>query len=993
MLGGIGPLPRAKAIATLPSGFRDEVAVTGLDYPSNIAFAPDGKVFVTERTGTIQLLDNENDTTPTLVADLSSKVYNGGDRGLLGVAVHPNFPATPYVYVAYSYDGVIGGPFPKWGVAGKLWETCPAAQEATGCVIAGRVSRLTFANGVLGNELVLVEDWCNQFLSHTVGDLAFGADGYLYATGGDGANYLTSDYGQFGNLCGDPPLPAGTNLVLPGAQGGSLRAQSPRRAANVPAVLGGSIVRIDPATGLAAPGNPMAGAADQNRRRIVGHGFRNPFRIAIRPGTNDIYIADVGAGQYEEVDRLVAPADTTVDNFGWPCYEGAPRRPSWDNLDVTSCESLYTAGAAAVVAPLFGYAHSAHVAPGDACPIGSSSVTGLAFYNGTAFPTRYRGGLFVADYARRCIYFLPQGVGGVPDGALAEVFEVEAEGPVDLAVSSTGQLYYPDIVGGTLHRIRYSAGGNGIPTAVATASPTSGPAPLTVSFDGRASADPDGDTLTYAWDLDGDGAFDDSVSATPSRTYNTAGAITAGLQVNDGRGGVDTDQIAISVGNAAPVPTIVSPAVALRWSVGDTVTFTGSATDQEDGTVAAAGLSWVLSIQHCPDTCHEHPVDSWTGESSGSFTAPDHSYPSHLQLTLTATDSAGLSASTTVQLDPKTVTIDLASTPTGAVLDLDETAAPAPRSQTVIAKSTHTVTLASPQTIGGTSYSFSTWSDGGARTHTVVAPASGSVTYTAALTPLVACAAGTFKASYYPNTTSSGSPVLVRCEDRIAADWGDGAPPGVPVAADGFSVRWTGTVTTAAAQYTMWASAADQLRVKIDGVVVIDKLSARPAESFRLDQVLTAGTHSIDVKYGEVSGRAVARFQMMKSLSTACAGWATEFFANVTLSGFATVRRCSADPATSWGGDSPTGVGPDNWSGRFTKAQTFTAGTYTFATNCNDGCRLWLDGVVLIDQWADRAAAQPFTATAAVTAGTHTIYLEMYDRTGPAAISYSATPV
>jgi PKD repeat protein len=77
---------------------------------------------------------------------------------------------------------------------------------------------------------------------------------------------------------------------------------------------------------------------------------------------------------------------------------------------------------------------------------------------------------------------------------------------------------------------------NRSPTARATATPTSGEAPLAVSFDGTGSSDPDGDALTYAWDLDGDGAHDDASTAKPSWTYTATGSHTAGLRVSDGRG-------------------------------------------------------------------------------------------------------------------------------------------------------------------------------------------------------------------------------------------------------------------------------------------------------------------------------------------------------------------------------------------------------------------------------------------------------------------------
>ena len=91
--------------------------ISGLEEPTNFRFAPDGRVFVAEKTGKILVFDSLDDTTPTLFADLRTEVYDNGDRGLLGLALDPNFPAKPYVYVLYTYDHMLGDPepAPKWG--------------------------------------------------------------------------------------------------------------------------------------------------------------------------------------------------------------------------------------------------------------------------------------------------------------------------------------------------------------------------------------------------------------------------------------------------------------------------------------------------------------------------------------------------------------------------------------------------------------------------------------------------------------------------------------------------------------------------------------------------------------------------------------------------------------------------------------------------------------------------------------------------------------
>ena len=106
--------------------------------------------------------------------------------------------------------------------------------------------------------------------------------------------------------------------------------------------------------------------------------------------------------------------------------------------------------------------------------------------------------------------------------------------------------------------------------------------------------------------------------------------------------------------------------------------------------------------------------------------APDHEYPSHLELRLTATDAGGLSNTTTVQLDPQTVDLTFGSSPAGLTLAVGSTSQPTPFTRTAILGSTLSVSAPSPQAIGGTAYEFVGWSDGGAQTHNIVANASGS---------------------------------------------------------------------------------------------------------------------------------------------------------------------------------------------------------------------------------------------------------------------------
>ena len=172
----------------------------------------------------------------------------------------------------------------------------------------------------------------------------------------------------------------------PTAEGGALRSQDIRTTGD-PTGLNGAILRVDPDTGLGMPGNPFATSPSQNARRIVGYGLRNPFRIAIRPRTNEIWLGYVGWSSWEELNRLVTPADSTADNFGWPCYEGVGRQGSYDALKREPVREPVAAGSGAVVAPYYTYRHSDSIVSGEACNNGQgSSTVGMAFYDGGAYP-------------------------------------------------------------------------------------------------------------------------------------------------------------------------------------------------------------------------------------------------------------------------------------------------------------------------------------------------------------------------------------------------------------------------------------------------------------------------------------------------------------------------------------------------------------------------------------------------------------------------------
>ncbi len=725
---------RSEAAAVQP-GFTESVVFGGLTQPTDIAFVPDGRVIVAEKSGLIKVFASLNATTPTIAADLRTQVYNFWDRGLLSIALDPQFPARPYLYALYTADAAIGGTAPRWGSPGATSDPCPTPPGPTddGCIVSTRLAKLTLSGGTVTGQQVLIDDWCQQYPSHSAGGLEFGPDGMLYASGGDGASFNFVDYGQDGsprNPCGDPPVAVGGAQSPPNAQGGALRSQDILTTAD-PTTLDGSLIRIDPDTGAGAPGNPLSASTDANARRIVATGMRNPFRFTFRPGTSEIYVGDVGWLLWEEINRIGRADDASVDNFGWPCYEGAGRQSGYEDAGLALCNQLYNFGT--VTAPLLAYHHDSAVVPGESCATGGSSTSGLAFYQGGSYPAGYQGALFFADYSRRCTWVMFTS-GGVPDPATRVSF-LRDNDPVNLTTGPGGDLFVVDFEG-SIRRVTYATG-NRAPTAVAAAQPRFGPLPLTVEFDGSGSTDPDsGDTLTYAWDLDGDGQYDDSTAAKPSRTYASAATVTVRLRVTDRAGLSATDSVRIDAGNEPPHAQIASPTEALRWAVGDQVSFAGQATDPQDGTLGPASMAWDLILRHCTtvDECHSHPVQSYSGVAQGTFVAPDHDYPSHLDLRLTVTDSGGLTDTATLRLDPRTVDLTLRTQPAGLALALGAESTATPFTKTVIVGSRNTIAGPTPQALGGAWQRFVSWSDGGSRSHEITAPAT-ATTYTATYEP------------------------------------------------------------------------------------------------------------------------------------------------------------------------------------------------------------------------------------------------------------------
>jgi glucose/arabinose dehydrogenase len=768
----LGTAPAASADPALPPGFQDEAVFENLEQPVNFRFAPDGRVFVATKPGEIFVYKNvESTEPPELFADLRGDVYDNGDRGLLGIELDPEFEENGYVYALYTWDHVLGEPWdpaePEYGTPGVSGDPdCPGQNPSHSCLVSGRLVRLkeegnsNHAVEVEGRpkEEELLQGWCQQFSSHSIGELQFGSEGALYVSGGDGAAYESvPDYGQLGtppNPCGDPPNKEGEADAPPTSEGGALRAQNLK-------LLNGAILRINPDTGAALPDNPLYGEANENTKRTIAKGFRNPFRFTFDPTTGEIYSGNVGSSEIEEIDRFKAPP-TALYNSGWPCYEGIQKQFQFKELGLNVCNAMYAQGPSSFSLPFFTYSHKQTVVPNDECPTASgSAISGLSFYEGSQFPAKYQGALFFGDAVRGCIWVMYPGEDGRPDPSTTERFLREGQiyPGVKISEGPDGYLYYADLLGeeggldGSIHRIAYRPKA---PTARLKAEPPYGlydqEGEFKTTLDATDSTDPEGHPLTYEWDLNEDGVFEISSTEAPKeeKTFTKAEqesreaahlspnrVIT--LRVKDDEGLTSTARVTVYPGDKPSAVTITKPTPSFQWGVGDDIKLEAKAFDAGNQEITTPlSYYWVTRMAHCPDpanptACHVHPLQTFAGIRSPEFTAPQHDYPSYIEVVLRVSDKRELSGTAQLKLNPRTVNLSLASEPPGIRLLAGSAESAAPFSVPQIDGSEILISAPPTAELGGRTYSFQGWSDGGGRAHPIhVSPA--STDYTASYT-------------------------------------------------------------------------------------------------------------------------------------------------------------------------------------------------------------------------------------------------------------------
>ena len=325
------------AAGTVPTGFTDSPVVSGLSFPTGMTSLPDGRVLFTEQfTARIRLIVNGALSPVDPVCTVPDVRNNpNSEQGLLGIAVDPGWPVRPYIYVHYDAASSATIHLARFTVGGDLDFTGNGA--------------LTIDTATRRDILITIPDNASN---HNGGTLRFGPDGKLYDSLGEDAS----------------PCAAQDSTVLGGK---ILRLDI----SGVPAGAGGP-----PAQGVITPAdNPFVSRPNANTKLIWAMGLRNPFRFQIdTDGT--VFVADVGEGSWEEIDRLPAGG---LD-LGWPLFEG--------HVSFSTCSGVSATG---MTGPIYDFAHAGGLYAVIGGPVYRPPSCAVA---GTNFPSEYNGDYFFSEY-------------------------------------------------------------------------------------------------------------------------------------------------------------------------------------------------------------------------------------------------------------------------------------------------------------------------------------------------------------------------------------------------------------------------------------------------------------------------------------------------------------------------------------------------------------------------------------------------------------------
>lgn len=495
---------------------------------------------------------------------------------------------------------------------------------------------------------------------HNGGQLVFGNDGYLYIAKGEGehqeqAENLTNVFGKLIRI--DAHSTSAGNSNATGHYG-------------IP------------------PGNP--GFA---KPEIYAYGFRNPWSMTKDPSSDDLYIGDVGGT--EEINRIL-PAQHAGKKFGWG--------PGGNS-------GAYNCGDAAYVCPMLWY--------------NGGAITGVAVKRNIAgnWPSQYLNAVFYSDHNASNIKYTPIGQNN------GQTFDAQGHQPLGLMFGKVdGNLYYARYNGAKgLWRIRYD-GAAPVPPSIVTQ-----PQNTSVHSGNQAalSVVANGPALAYRWqsaptggtsfaDLSDNSVFGGTSTANLAINATAAQEGRYRVVVSNGSGSATSDyaQLTVLAANAEPVIAFDYPAQGSFFTIPETISFSASASDPEQGGLPASAFHWDVELGHrtSPTVYHTHPVTSFDGVKAGGFASTVAGEPSPqvwLLLILTVTDNADNVVKDTLLLYPNMTTLTARSVPPGLNLVLMDLVTTDTDVQAAIGNDGR-INGNSPQNLNGTRYDFDHWEFSGA---------------------------------------------------------------------------------------------------------------------------------------------------------------------------------------------------------------------------------------------------------------------------------------
>jgi glucose/arabinose dehydrogenase len=576
-------LPLAPAPAQeLPEGFAWQTLAEGLTQPVALAFAPGGDLYIGTKPGLVLRLP-ESGGSPQLVLDWSSAVNNHGDRGLLGLALHPGFVPdggpTAWIYLLVTLSP-LPGVDPVYDFDGQYsWSALVRLRATTqGSTVTAGLNSLHYLLGERQPDGLAPTAIASLHQSHSNGSLCFGRDGSLLIATGDGARYFDVDVGGLDPLAFEDAIHPTTGLKGPYSKdqdSGALRARSL-------ASLAGKVLRVDPESGLGLASNPhFDGNPGSLASRIFAQGFRNPFRMAVDPSQGSpepsvgrpglVVVGDVGSAYFEELNAF---AEGGFDG-GWPCFEGPNSQPDYSQYNAPQdapgigldCADLGLPSWAPSLAwnrinPSETFPAGKHLTAEGSLANGFTGGCAIAgeFYQGLNYPETWRGGLFFSDFVAGWLKVAAFG----SDAGLLAVRDFAEGWPrvVDVAARpADGDLVFLFLGNGqqpsSIRRLRY--GENHAPSASLEATPSQGPLPLTALLDASGSGDADQDALVFRFDFGDGNSLGPTSSSTALHTYQSAGLFEARVEVDDGQGGSASASRWIAAGISGTTIAIFSP--------------------------------------------------------------------------------------------------------------------------------------------------------------------------------------------------------------------------------------------------------------------------------------------------------------------------------------------------------------------------------------------------------------------------------------------------